>query len=48
MNAVGLMSCGQTDPELITLLAETLERHGLLPFHVLRESWASCSTGSGQ
>ncbi len=38
MNAVELMSCGHTDPELIPLLARTLEGHGLVPFHVQRES----------
>ena len=38
MNAVELMSCGQTDPELFPLLARTVERHGLVPFHVQRES----------
>lgn len=38
MNAVELMSCGRTDPDLITLLADMLERHGLVPFHVQRES----------
>lgn len=38
MNAVELMSCGHTDPELIQELARMLERHGLVPFPVLRES----------
>lgn len=38
LNAVELMSCGQTDPALIPMLSRVLERHGLVPFHVQRES----------
>jgi 3-hydroxybutyryl-CoA dehydrogenase len=37
-NAVELMSCGSTRPELIEALMEILPRFGLEPFHVQRES----------
>jgi 3-hydroxybutyryl-CoA dehydrogenase len=37
-NAVELMSCGATRPELIEALMDVLPRFGLEPFHVQRES----------
>jgi 3-hydroxybutyryl-CoA dehydrogenase len=37
-NAVELMSCGMTKPELILGLMEILPRFGLEPYHVQRES----------
>jgi 3-hydroxybutyryl-CoA dehydrogenase len=37
-NAVELMSCGMTKPELIEALMEILPRFGLEPYHVQRES----------
>src|SRR6266849_854055 len=37
-NAVELMSCGATKPELIEALMEILPRFGLEPYHVQRES----------
>ena len=37
-NAVELMSCGATRPELIEALMEVLPRFGLEPYHVQRES----------
>ena len=38
MIPVELMSCGQTDPAIIPLLAELLPRYGLTPYVVRRES----------
>jgi 3-hydroxybutyryl-CoA dehydrogenase len=38
MNAVELMSCGETDPGVIDALMEKLPAYGLAPFHVQRES----------
>ncbi|MFT3777106.1 MAG: 3-hydroxyacyl-CoA dehydrogenase family protein [Ottowia sp.] len=38
MPPVELMSCGQTDPAIIPLLAELLPRYGLTPYVVRRES----------
>ena len=37
-NAVELMSCGETKPELIAALMDILPRFGLEPYHVQRES----------
>jgi 3-hydroxybutyryl-CoA dehydrogenase len=37
-NAVVLMSCGMTRPELIKALMQVLPRFGLEPYHVQRES----------
>ena len=37
-NAVELMSCGATTPEIITALMDVLPRFGLEPYHVQRES----------
>ena len=36
--AVELMSCGRTDPRIITLLMERLPAFGVVPFEVRRES----------
>ena len=38
LNAVELMSCGETDPEVIGALMDKLSDYGLAPFHVRRES----------
>jgi 3-hydroxybutyryl-CoA dehydrogenase len=38
LNAVELMSCGKTDPEVIDALMEKLPDYGLAPFRVRRES----------
>ncbi len=38
LNAVELMSCGQTDEGIIDALMTTFPRYGLVPFHVRRES----------
>jgi 3-hydroxybutyryl-CoA dehydrogenase len=38
MNAVELMSCGETDPGVIDALMDRLPNYGLAPFHVQRES----------
>jgi 3-hydroxybutyryl-CoA dehydrogenase len=38
LNAVELMSCGKTDPEVIDALMGKLTDYGLAPFHVRRES----------
>lgn len=38
INAVELMSCGQTDPAVIDLLVQVLPRYGLDPYIVRRES----------
>ena len=38
LNAVEIMSCGQTDPAVIARLMEEMPRHGLVPFHVATES----------
>jgi 3-hydroxybutyryl-CoA dehydrogenase len=38
LNAVELMSCGKTDPEVIDALMEKLPDYGLAPFLVRRES----------
>lgn len=38
INPVELMSCGQTDPAVIALLAERLPDYGLTPYLVRRES----------
>ena len=38
LNAVELMSCGETDPAAIDALIDWLPAYGLAPFHVLRES----------
>lgn len=38
INAVELMSCGETDQRVVDLLMERLPRYGFHPFHVLRES----------
>jgi 3-hydroxybutyryl-CoA dehydrogenase len=38
LNAVELMSCGQTDPGVIDALMEKLPAYGLAPFRVQRES----------
>jgi 3-hydroxybutyryl-CoA dehydrogenase len=38
LNAVELMSCGETDEGIIDALMITLPRYGLTPFHVRRES----------
>jgi 3-hydroxybutyryl-CoA dehydrogenase len=38
LNAVELMSCGETDPAVIDALMAKLPEYGLAPFHVLRES----------
>jgi 3-hydroxybutyryl-CoA dehydrogenase len=38
LNAVELMSCGRTDPEIIDALMATLPGYGLAPFRVRRES----------
>jgi 3-hydroxybutyryl-CoA dehydrogenase len=37
-NAVELMSCGETAPEVLDLLEEQARAHGLVPFRVHRES----------
>ncbi|WP_250634441.1 3-hydroxyacyl-CoA dehydrogenase family protein [Pinirhizobacter soli] len=36
--AVELMSCGYTDPSVIALLSQVLQRHGLTPYVVQKES----------
>jgi 3-hydroxybutyryl-CoA dehydrogenase len=38
LNAVELMSCGRTDPEVIDALMDKLPEYGLAPFRVRRES----------
>ena len=38
MNAVELMSCGETDPGVIDALMDKLPKYGLAPFRVQRES----------
>jgi len=38
LNAVELMSCGKTDPEVIDALMDKLPDYGLAPFRVRRES----------
>jgi 3-hydroxybutyryl-CoA dehydrogenase len=38
LNAVELMSCGETDPGVIDALMDKLPDYGLAPFRVLRES----------
>jgi 3-hydroxybutyryl-CoA dehydrogenase len=38
LNAVELMSCGKTDPDVIDALMGKLTDYGLAPFHVRRES----------
>ena len=38
LNAVELMSCGRTDPEIIDALMDMLPDYGLAPFRVRRES----------
>ena len=38
LNAVELMSCGKTDPEVIDALMDKLPGYGLAPFRVRRES----------
>jgi 3-hydroxybutyryl-CoA dehydrogenase len=38
LNAVELMSCGKTDPEVIDALMDKLPEYGLAPFRVRRES----------
>lgn len=38
LNAVELMSCGRTDPDIIPALSSVLKRVGLVPFHVQQES----------
>jgi 3-hydroxybutyryl-CoA dehydrogenase len=38
LNAVELMSCGETDEGIIDALLTRLPRYGLVPFHVRRES----------
>ena len=38
LNAVELMSCGQTDEGVIDALMEKIPQYGLVPFHVRRES----------
>jgi 3-hydroxybutyryl-CoA dehydrogenase len=38
LNAVELMSCGKTDPEIIDALMDRLPDYGLVPFRVRRES----------
>ncbi len=38
LNAVELMSCGETDPAAIDALMDRLPAYGLAPFRVLRES----------
>jgi 3-hydroxybutyryl-CoA dehydrogenase len=38
LNAVELMSCGETDPAVIDALMDRLPAYGLAPFRVLRES----------
>jgi 3-hydroxybutyryl-CoA dehydrogenase len=38
LNAVELMTCGQTDPAVIDALMDRLPRYGLAPFHVREES----------
>jgi 3-hydroxybutyryl-CoA dehydrogenase len=38
LNAVELMSCGETDPGIIDALMEKLPEYGLAPFRVRRES----------
>ncbi|MCW2866845.1 MAG: 3-hydroxybutyryl-CoA dehydrogenase [Marmoricola sp.] len=38
MMSVELMSCGQTDPAVVTVVTSFLEGHGLAPFLVQRES----------
>jgi 3-hydroxybutyryl-CoA dehydrogenase len=38
LNAVEIMSCGQTDPAIIDRLLSVMPDHGLVPFHVQRES----------
>jgi 3-hydroxybutyryl-CoA dehydrogenase len=38
MNAVELMSCGETDPAIIDALMDKLPEYGLVPFRVRRES----------
>jgi 3-hydroxybutyryl-CoA dehydrogenase len=38
LNAVELMSCGETDPAVIDALMAKLPDYGLAPFHVRRES----------
>ena len=38
LNAVELMSCGRTDPEIIDALMDRLPDYGLAPFRVRRES----------
>lgn len=38
VNAVEIMSCGETDPAVIELLVQRFPAFGLVPFHVQRES----------
>jgi 3-hydroxybutyryl-CoA dehydrogenase len=38
LNAVELMTCGETDPDVIDALMGRLPAYGLAPFHVRRES----------
>ncbi len=38
LNAVEIMSCGQTDPAIIDVLMHEMPIHGLEPFHVKKES----------
>jgi 3-hydroxybutyryl-CoA dehydrogenase len=38
LNAVELMSCGETDPDVIDALMDKLPEYGLAPFRVRRES----------
>jgi 3-hydroxybutyryl-CoA dehydrogenase len=38
LNAVELMSCGETDQSIIEALIAKLPEYGLVPFHVRRES----------
>ncbi|WP_348267146.1 3-hydroxyacyl-CoA dehydrogenase family protein [Edaphobacter sp. DSM 109919] len=38
LNALDVMTCGETDPGVIEALMKQLPTYGLIPFHVLKES----------
>jgi hypothetical protein len=48
LNAVELMSCGETDDGVIEALMSRMPQYGLVPFHVRRESDGFISTGCGR
>ena len=48
LNAVELMSCGETDPAVIDALMDRLPAYGLAPFRVRARATDSSSTGSGR